>query len=139
MFAQGTFKTEDEILSAIDWLEYHWPGRWEFLDQYDTSELRCNVFGHVCPVFLTAETWATETKSGRRHSRYISREVMLKVVRRDGQTCQVCNSHVPDDEINFDHVIPHSRGGQATVENLRVLCATCNRKKRDSLHELLER
>lgn len=137
MFADGMFKAEDEILSGIDWLEYHWPDRWQFLDKYDTSELQCNVFGHVCPVFLTAETWATETKTGRRHSRSLSREVMLKVVRRDGQICQVCNRHVPDNEIHFDHVIPHSRGGQATVENLRVLCATCNRKKRDSLDELL--
>jgi 5-methylcytosine-specific restriction endonuclease McrA len=44
---------------------------------------------------------------------------------------------VPDDEIEFDHVIPHSRGGPTTPENLRILCRPCNRKKRDSLKGLL--
>jgi hypothetical protein len=138
LFAKGTFKKEDEILDAIDWLEYHWPGRWKYIQHFDTAELECSVFGHICPVFLTAETWATETKHGRRHTRHIPRDVMLKVVRRDGSTCQLCFKPVPDNEIDFDHIIPHSRGGQTTVHNLRVLCRSCNSRKRDSLGELLD-
>jgi hypothetical protein len=138
LFAAGKFKSEQDIQSAIDSLEFFWPPRWEFVKQYDVESLACSLFGHICPVFLTAETWATETRLSRLHSRHIPRGIMLKVVRRDGQICQQCLANVPDDELEFDHVIPHSRGGPTTVENLRVLCRGCNSKKHDSLAEILE-
>jgi 5-methylcytosine-specific restriction endonuclease McrA len=137
-FANGEFKSEEEILSAIDYLRYLSPARWKMVEQFDHSELECNVFGHICPVFFNAEQ-ITETKATRRmgQSRYMPREVMLKVVRRDGQMCQICHRNVPDNELAFDHVIPISKGGPTSVGNLRVLCADCNSKKSDSLSEIL--
>ena len=63
---------------------------------------------------------------------------MLKVVRRDSQRCQMCNKYVHDNEIEFDHIIPFSKGGPTTTENIRILCRSCNRKKSDSLKEILE-
>jgi hypothetical protein len=136
-FAKGEFKTEGDIVNAIDLLEYHWPPRWEFIKQFRTDELECNVFGHVCPVFFTWEA-ATETKTYRKHSRTIPHEVMLKVVRRDNGICQICSDPVPDNEVQFDHLIPYSRGGPASVENLRLVHARCNKRKRDLLSEILE-
>lgn len=100
------------------------------------SEAACRVFGHVCPVFFVAEP-LTETKERRKHSRSIPRDVMLKVVRRDGQICQECNEPVRDDEVEFDHIIPFSKGGRSTVENLRVIHKGCNRKKSASLSSIL--
>jgi 5-methylcytosine-specific restriction endonuclease McrA len=100
------------------------------------TEASCRVFGHLCPVFFVAEP-LTETKDLRSHTRVISREVMLKVVRRDGQICQRCHEPVRDDEVEFDHVIPFSRGGRSTAENLRLVHRDCNRRKRDSLREVL--
>ena len=100
------------------------------------EDASCKVFGHLCPVYFTAEP-LTETKERRKHSRTIPRDVMLKVVRRDGQICQMCFNPVPDDEVEFDHIIPFSKGGPSTVGNLRLLCYDCNRKKRDSLGEIL--
>lgn len=99
-------------------------------------EASCRVFGHVCPVFLVAEP-LTETKERRNHNRLISRDVMLKVVRRDGQICQKCNKPVFDNEVEFDHIIPFSRGGKSTMENLRLIHKNCNRKKSNSLKEIL--
>jgi 5-methylcytosine-specific restriction endonuclease McrA len=138
-FKKGELKTEREIIDAIDRLLYVSPGTWEQLEEYDHSDLECNVFGHVCPVFFTAEDY-TETKAKRRMgpSRYIPREMMLKVVRRDGQICQICHRNVPDDELAFDHIIPVSKGGPTAVHNLRVLCCSCNLKKSDSLGQILE-
>lgn len=135
-FRSGKYQTEDDILSAIDALEFFFPPRWESIKQYDTSELECTVFGHVCPVFFNAEPF-TETKLLRRRGRYIPREIMLKVVRRDGQTCQICHKNVLDNELEFDHIIPHSKGGPVSVENLRVLCVQCNSSKGDTLDEIL--
>lgn len=132
----GELRTKREIYMAIEKLLCLEPNRWKWISKFETNELRCSVFGHICPVFFSAEPF-TETKEDRRISRIIPREIMLKVVRRDGQVCAVCRRNVPDDEIEFDHVIPHSRGGPTSVENLRVLCRGCNRKKKDSLKELL--
>jgi hypothetical protein len=136
-FGRGDFKTRDDISDAIERLQYHVPENWAQFEGYDTTDLECNVFGHICPVFLVAEG-ATETRERRRiDSRYIPREVMLKVVRRDGQMCQICRKNVPDNDLHLDHIIPISRGGTSTVENIRVLCSECNRKKSDSLDEIL--
>jgi hypothetical protein len=134
----GKLKDESEVFQAIEKILSLEPSQWEWINKFRTDELSCNVFGHICPVFLTFEKF-TETKEERVRSRVIPREVMLKVVRRDGQRCSKCLRNVSDNEIEFDHIIPFSRGGTTTVENLRVLCRECNRKKRDNLDELLFR
>jgi 5-methylcytosine-specific restriction endonuclease McrA len=90
----------------------------------------------MCPVFFVAESF-TETKERRLHSRTIPREVMLQVVRRDGQICQKCFQPVRDNKVEFDHIIPFSRGGTSTAGNLRLVCFDCNRSKGNSLVEIL--
>ena len=117
----GTLKSRQDIYRAIEGLLCLEPKRWAWIEQFQTDELRCSIFGHICPVFFSAEPF-TETREDRRVTRTIPREVMLKVVRRDGQVCRVCSQNVPDNDIEFDHVIPRSRGGPSTPENLRV-CA----------------
>ena len=137
-FAKGKNRNEREVMHEVERFLWSEPSQWEFIKQFDTSELSCNVFGHICPVFITAEG-ATETKEGRRISREIPRDVMLKVVRRDGQICQECHKPVRDNEVEFDHVIPFSKGGPTTAENLRLVHRSCNRKKSNSLDDLLWR
>jgi len=129
---RGELKTEAEIFRAIEAILCLRPGRWSWIEGFRSEELSCSVFGHICPVFFEAEP-LTETHQDRRTSRTIPRDVMLQVARRDGQACRVCRRNVPDDEIEFDHIIPHARGGTTTTENLRLLCRACNRKKRDTL------
>jgi 5-methylcytosine-specific restriction endonuclease McrA len=50
---------------------------------------------------------------------------------RDGGTCQYCNAAAE----SIDHVIPRSRGGTNTWENVVAACRPCNTKKRDRLLE----
>lgn len=45
---------------------------------------------------------------------------------RDSFTCQYCTS---TDDLTFDHVIPRSRGGRTTWENIVTACAPCNLTK----------
>ena len=132
----GELKNEDEVFHALEKILCLEPKRWKWISQFRTEELRCTIFGHICPLFFSAEPF-TETQEGRNMTRTIPRAVMLKVVRRDGQVCAICKRNVLDDEIEFDHIIPFSRGGATSAENLRVLCGECNRKKRDALSELL--
>ena len=88
----------------------------------------CNVFCHICPVFFVGES-VSETSAERRRGRYIPFKTKMRVVRRDNYTCQHCNRHLKDDEVEFDHIIPVSKGGSSEEQNIRLTCFDCNREK----------
>ena len=48
---------------------------------------------------------------------------------RDGNRCQYCGKSFPTSELSLDHVIPRSRGGKHTWENLVSACRSCNHRK----------
>ncbi len=56
----------------------------------------------------------------------------FNVFLRDGFSCQYCGS---SEELTFDHVVPRSRGGRTTWENVVAACSACNLKKGDRLPE----
>jgi 5-methylcytosine-specific restriction endonuclease McrA len=49
------------------------------------------------------------------------------VFARDGHRCQYCN-HAAE---NLDHIVPRSRGGEHTWENVVASCRSCNARKED--------
>ena len=51
------------------------------------------------------------------------RKVLLAIA---GYKCQRCGSR---DNLEIDHVVPHSWGGSSGMHNLQVLCRECNRQK----------
>ena len=50
----------------------------------------------------------------------------FNVFLRDRFECQYCGD---EDDLTFDHVIPRSRGGRTTWENVVAACAPCNLMK----------
>lgn len=68
---------------------------------------------------------ATSTRSTP-VARYIPLHVRQAVARRDGNRCVGCGTK---SNLHFDHVHPFSRGGQSTVDNLRLLCERSNLAK----------
>lgn len=58
--------------------------------------------------------------------RQISQEVKDLVWNRDNGQCTECDSNKL---LEFDHIIPFSKGGSNTYRNIQLLCQTCNRKK----------
>jgi 5-methylcytosine-specific restriction endonuclease McrA len=48
---------------------------------------------------------------------------------RDGNRCQYCGKRFPTSELSLDHVVPRSRGGQATWVNIVCACVRCNVRK----------
>ncbi|MFA5179957.1 MAG: HNH endonuclease signature motif containing protein [Syntrophales bacterium] len=93
-------------------------------------DMECNIFGHICPVVFVGES-ITETAETRRRGRYIPFQTKMRVVRRDNYTCQRCGNHLRDDEVEFDHIIPHAKGGSCEENNIRLTCYDCNRNKSD--------
>lgn len=55
---------------------------------------------------------------------------------RDRERCQYCRKKYAPKELNLDHVIPLSRGGKSTWENVVCCCVRCNHRKGNRLpHE----
>ena len=52
-----------------------------------------------------------------------------RVLERDGLYCVYCDEDLTDKEIHMDHVIPESKGGSTTFDNLQVTCRKCNLAK----------
>lgn len=44
--------------------------------------------------------------------------------------CPICKKHFEFDEMEGDHIIPWSKGGQTVPDNCQMLCKSCNSKKR---------
>ncbi len=66
----------------------------------------------------------------------------FNVFLRDHFTCQYCGENFPSPDLTFDHVVPRSRGGLTTWQNVVTACASCNLRKgsrtlRDSGMDLL--
>lgn len=65
----------------------------------------------------------------RRYAKSPLRFIVLSrknVLKRDGMKCQYCGS---TRDLTIDHVVPKSRGGADSWENLVTACNTCNNRK----------
>lgn len=56
----------------------------------------------------------------------IRNQLMLAVIDRDGYKCQHCKI---DKSLTVDHIFPLSKGGSDELDNLQLLCRSCNSKK----------
>lgn len=66
--------------------------------------------------------------------RYVQKAARFAVFVRDGFTCRYCGRKVPEVTLELDHVVPFSKGGDNSKDNLVTACRECNNGKRD--HEL---
>ncbi len=63
-------------------------------------------------------------------NRRISTQTKNAVWRRDGGRCVECASQ---ERLEYDHIIPVSKGGSNTARNIQLLCEKCNRQKSDKI------
>ena len=71
---------------------------------------------------------ADEESSGRRER--IPERVRIEVWRRDGGKCARCGSR---EDLEYDHIVPVSKGGSNTARNVELLCQRCNREKSSNI------
>src|ERR1700759_4339914 len=61
------------------------------------------------------------------HRRKITRRAVFA---RDDWTCQYCGSR---SNLTVDHVVPRSKGGSSSWDNIVASCAPCNRRKGNAM------
>ena len=61
---------------------------------------------------------------------HIPKSVKMYVWQRDEGRCVNCGSN---EKLEYDHIIPFSKGGSNTERNLQLLCERCNRAKSSSI------
>jgi hypothetical protein len=60
----------------------------------------------------------------------IPENVRVEVWRRDGGKCARCGSR---EKLEYDHIVPISKGGSNTARNIELLCEKCNRSKHNNV------
>ncbi len=72
----------------------------------------------------------------RKTSRDVNLRLRFMVMQRDNFKCCACGASpatTPGAELHIDHIIPWSKGGETTIDNLQTLCNKCNLGKSDLL------
>src|SRR5438105_10433240 len=93
--------------------------------EHSSYELRSEHATIPRPVVIRLVTFVKVPRDT--HRRKITRRAVFA---RDGWTCQYCGARA---SLTVDHVIPKSKGGQSSWDNIVASCAPCNRRKGDAL------
>ncbi len=95
----------------------------------------CDIWLRKCPACgITNKRQRTSTINIKRSTRAISDKLRYQVLKRDNFKCCACGASPAKDpsvELHIDHIIPWSKGGESTLENLQTLCSKCNIGKSD--------
>jgi 5-methylcytosine-specific restriction endonuclease McrA len=67
-------------------------------------------------------------KAFRRHAKPVKFS-RVNIYARDAYCCQYCGTRCAIDGLTYDHVIPRSRGGRTTWDNIVSCCYACNANK----------
>ena len=100
--------------------------RVNIVSEYDKT-VRSPSFEIRLPSVISLKTYVKPS----RHPAFTRFNVFL----RDRFTCQYCGTR---EDLTFDHVIPRSKGGQTTWNNVVAACAPCNLRKGDRLPNHVE-
>lgn len=144
---KNEFYTENEMLSNIRdvWLKLGKQPTRRNMDENTISRISSNVylrhFGTWYNALDSFIKWIQNEdndniqrdKLSNTHStkREPSNRLKVLVLMRDGNRCKLCGAKCNDGLLNihFDHIVPWSKGGETVLENLQVLCSTCNEAK----------
>jgi 5-methylcytosine-specific restriction endonuclease McrA len=113
--------TVDRIISWQRAVVLSFLGKVEVVEEYDIT-----ITAPSITIKTPAVVRQRKAVKGRPKRPAFSRQ---HVFVRDGFTCQYCGQMKAPGELNLDHVLPRSRGGATTWENIVTSCYTCNQKK----------
>jgi HNH endonuclease len=88
------------------------------------------ILSIICIVYIVAKTHQKTHHTPINPYRYVSSDVRKKVYHRDAGRCVICGA---TKGLQYDHIIPVSRGGGNTAENIQLLCQNCNKLKSNKI------
>lgn len=103
-----------------------WKGAAETVEFDGDRVLRSPRFAYPAPsVIRLIEYIDVRTRQGRSGSK------RLRILIRDRFRCQYCGMKGTEFTLTVDHILPRSRGGRTSAENLCAACLACNQRKGD--------
>ena len=99
------------------------PAKWYAIPDGWTA-VKCQCTWTDCGKTFTVR--APTQRQGQPSREPIPRNVQREVWQRDGGQCVRCGSN---ENLEYDHIVPVSKGGANTVRNIQLLCEPCNRSK----------
>lgn len=91
--------------------------------QWQISEPTPGYIGHNEDITITVPI-------KKRVRRKLPTAIQVAVWERDAGKCVQCGS---TEELEFDHIIPLSKGGANTISNIQILCSKCNLRKSNNI------
>ena len=87
----------------------------------------CDIWLRKCPACgENSKRKKSNIGSVKRGNRAISDKLRYQVLKRDSFKCCACGASPAKDpavELHIDHIVPWSKGGETTLENLQTLCS----------------
>lgn len=118
------------IMNLLDENGYS-KSHWYFSKQYiNELEYMLDYLSHFIEEDYSPIEENNNKDESQDNDRYIPKEVKIAVWRRDLGKCVECGSK---EKIEYDHIIPFSKGGSNTERNIQLLCEKCNRRKLDNI------
>jgi len=104
---------------------------WEKLNRKSITDRKIKIFeGYEADnqflFFDISRLKVNRQNISNRHREPIPQHVKDRVWNRDDGKCRQCGSN---EDLEYDHIIPHSKGGANTYRNIQLLCESCNRQK----------
>lgn len=116
-----------EPLGVISWYKavvLTYRSKATVVETYDDFPITTVNFSFDCPAVVVLNKYA--------HTR--NRDIAFSrsnVFSRDHYTCQYCGSQPGPNNLTLDHVIPRSKNGSTSWDNITTACVRCNAKKAD--------
>ncbi len=92
------------------------------IEHYAEATVRSVHAEHVVPAVIVLSAPVQYRKTRIKFTR-------RALYKRDNYQCQYCGEGFAPADLTFDHVIPVSRGGKTSWDNIVACCVRCNRKK----------
>jgi hypothetical protein len=106
---------------------FEWDDAVDFAQMNEDMIIRCARYGLRMPEIIVCTNYTGNGRTrNKNHKPKFSRR---NVFARDRDTCQYCGKHCRKEDLNLDHVVPKSRGGEMSWTNIVLSCIKCNDKK----------
>lgn len=130
-------KLEEKLgFEPIDLSDSHYPKYvFKYISAGGNSSTECEIIMDIDNLnrfvaFLSEKIKFSKSVAGQRA--LMTSSLRQKIKERDGFTCKQCGASLDQEPhllLEIDHIVPVSKGGLTTEDNLQTLCWHCNRSK----------